>query len=154
MGGRSECHDDDRERGDSVANEVVAHYVDGRVVKGRSLDVDATRPACHIRSDGKPALEVKLSDLKALFFVKDLDGDPRRNDRQELDPNDPRVRGSQPVELQFVDGERLVGITMHYPPNRPFFFVVPADVESNNKRILVNRAAVARIKQPQPPAKQ
>ena len=30
-----------------MANEVVAHYLDGRVVKGVSLDVDPGRPVCH-----------------------------------------------------------------------------------------------------------
>ena len=32
-----------------------------------------------------------------------------------------------------------------YPPNRPFFFVLPMDPGSNNIRILVNRDAVRTI---------
>ena len=46
-----------------MANEVVAHYLDGRVVKGVSLDVDPGRPVCHIRTPAEGTLEVKLKDL-------------------------------------------------------------------------------------------
>ncbi|HEY7478901.1 MAG TPA: hypothetical protein VH680_00160 [Gemmatimonadales bacterium] len=134
-----------------MANEVVARYLDGRIVKGISLDVDPSRPVCHIRPLGQPTLEVKLSDLKALFFVKDLVGNSGRTDLLKLEPDDGRARGSYPIELEFADGERLVGLTVRYPPVRPFFFVLPADARSNNVRVLVNRAAVKYMSQPQPP---
>ena len=134
-----------------MANEVVAHYLDGRVVKGSSLDVDPNRPLCHIRT-AQGTLEVKLTDLKALFFVKDLVGDADRNDILKLEPTDGRARGSFPIELEFADGERLIGLTVRYPPIRPFFFILPADARSNNVRVLVNRAAVKRMSQPPPPA--
>jgi hypothetical protein len=32
-----------------------------------------------------------------------------------------------------------------YPPNRPYYFLVPVDSGSNNIRILVNAAAVVAI---------
>ena len=32
-----------------------------------------------------------------------------------------------------------------YPPNRPFFFLLPMDPDSNNIRILVNRDALAEL---------
>lgn len=134
-----------------MANEVVAHYLDGRVVKGVSLDVDPGRPKFHIRSASEGTLEVRLTDLKALFFVKDVVGDANREDALELSPGDGRARGAFPIELEFADGERLVGLTVRYPPVRPFFFVLPADASSNNVRILVNRAAVRRMTQPPPP---
>ncbi len=135
-----------------MANEVVARYQDGRVVKGISLDVDPGRPLFHIRTATQGTLEVKLTELKALFFVKDLVGDSGRSDVLALEPRDGRARGAYPIELEFADGERLVGLTVRYPPVRPFFFVLPADARSNNVRILVNRAAVKRMSQPPPPA--
>jgi hypothetical protein len=135
-----------------MANEVVAHYLDGRVVKGISLDVDPGRPLCHIKTQSQGTLEVKLAELKALFFVKDLIGNSGRSDVLKLERSDGRARGSFPIELEFVDGERLVGLTVRYPPVRPFFFVLPADSKSNNLRVLINRAAVKRMGQPPPPA--
>jgi hypothetical protein len=135
-----------------MANEVVAHYLDGRVVKGVSLDVDPGRPTFHIRTEDRRTLEVKLTDLKALFFVKDLVGDPTHKDGRAIDAGDDRVRGAHPIEVEFSDGERIVGLTVRYPPVRPFFFVLPADTHSNNLRVLVNRAAVKRVGEAPPPA--
>ena len=116
-----------------MANEVAAHYLDGRVVKGISLDLDPGRPRFHIRTAAQGTLEVKLTELKALFFVKDLVGNSGRKDVLALEPSDGRPRGA-------------------YPPARPFFFVLPADARSNNLRVLINRAAVKRMSQPPPPA--
>ena len=69
----------------------------------------------------------------------------RANEVRALSPADPRVHGSTAVSLQFPDGEVMVGLTNRFPPNRPYFFVVPVDPESNNIRILVNRGAVKKM---------
>jgi hypothetical protein len=131
-----------------VANEVVARFLDGKVIKGVSLDVDPNRPICHVRTGERRMVEVKLTTLKALYFVKDLVGDAKRDDSTLLAEADERSHGSYPIDIEFIDGERLVGFTVRYPPIRPFFFVLPADVRSNNIRVLVNRAAVKRMQQP------
>ena len=125
---------------------VVAHFLDGRVLKGESLDIDAGRPICHIipRPPGQ-RVRVELADLKALYMVRSFAGDPARDDIDWLADGDPRRRGAHAVELLFRDGERLAGLTIHYPPARDFFFLLPADPNSNNQRILVNGAAVAEM---------
>jgi len=121
---------------------VVARFQDGRIIKGTSLDVDPARPTFHIRSQPGPAVEVRMSDLKALFFVRSLEGDSARQERRSLDPADARSRGSTLVSITFADGEVINGLTIRYPPNRPFFFVLPVDPDSNNIRILINQAAI------------
>jgi hypothetical protein len=128
-----------------VPSEVVARYIDGRVVKGISYDIDPYRPFCHIWTEDEGSVGVHLAHLKALFFVRDLIGDPNRDEGDTLEPADPRAKGNSPIEVEFADGERVVGLTVRYPPVRPFFFVLPVDPKSNNVRILVNRAAVVRI---------
>jgi uncharacterized protein DUF6982 len=132
-----------------VAQDVVARFIDGRIVKGVSLDVDPGRPTCHIKQEGqRQMVEVKLADLKALFFVKTLAGDSGHQEASTLDPGDARARSFSTIAIEFKDGECIVGLTARYPPIRPFFFVVPVDTASNNVRILVNRAAVANLSQP------
>jgi hypothetical protein len=126
-----------------MSNKVVARFQDGRVIKGTSLDVDPNRPAFHVRPATGPVVEIKLADLKALFFVRSLDGDSGRDEKRSLDPGDRRSRGSTLLSLKFADGEVMVGLTIRYPPNRPYFFIVPVDSDSNNIRILINRSAVA-----------
>lgn len=127
-----------------MANFVVANLLSGEVVKGISLDVDATKPVCHIRTDAG-VVKVKLADTKALFFVRNLAGDPQRNDQQAVAPDDPRQRGATMVEIRFKDGERIVAFTNRYPPRGVFHYVVPVDPASNNSRILINQAAVASL---------
>jgi hypothetical protein len=128
-----------------MSNKVVARFRSGPVVKGICLDVDPSRPTCHVRPPGLPVVEVKLTDLKALYFVKSLDGNPAHEEGESFDAGDRRTKGSTTVEIRFQDGERLVGFTNRYPPNRPHYFVVPVDLKSNNVRILVNTLAVASI---------
>ena len=136
-----------------MSNLVIARFVDGRLVKGTSVDVDPAKPACHVRSTDGTTTEVKLAELKALFFVRDLRGDPSYKEGARPDPADVRLRGGRTIRLTFRDGEVLAGITHHFPPTRPFFFVLPMDPKSNNIRALVNRAAVAEVAPgPAPPA--
>ena len=122
------------------------------MVKGTCLDVDPARPTCHIKTveTGKMVV-VKLTDVKALFFVKNFAGDSTHQEAAALDPGDARARSFSLIEVRFKDGERIVGLTARFPPIRPFFFVLPVDTASNNIRILVNRAAVASVSQPSPP---
>ncbi|MGH7500825.1 MAG: DUF6982 domain-containing protein [Longimicrobiales bacterium] len=126
-----------------MSNQVVARYRDGRVIKGTSLDLDPAKPVFHLRPPGEKAVEIRLSDLKALFFVRSLDGDAARNEDYTADPTDPRARGSTLVKLSFHDGEVMLGHTIRYPPNRPYFYITPVDTKSNNIRVLINRDAVA-----------
>jgi hypothetical protein len=131
-----------------MANEVVAHYLDGRIVKGTCLDIDPARPTCHVKTGEQGMVQVMLAQLKALFFVRTLGGNPGYEEVKTVDTSDARARGAAPIELQFADGERVVGLTTRFPPVRRFFYVLPADANSNNVRILVNRSAVQSLGQP------
>jgi len=133
-----------------MANEVVAHFLDGRLVKGTCLDVDPTRPTCHIKTHDRGMVQIMLAQLKALFFVRTLGGDPDYQETKTVDAGDARARGASQIEVQFADGERVVGLTTRFPPVRRFFYVLPADARSNNIRILVNRSAVESLGQPAP----
>jgi hypothetical protein len=76
---------------------------------------------------------VPLSQLKALFFVRDLVGNPRYQDAQVIGRADPRATGAKRLQLTFRDGEQLVAIVPTYDPH------------SNNVRILLNRGALASV---------
>ena len=127
-----------------MTHNVVAHYLDGTLLKGVCLNVDPKRPMCHVETNERGMVEVRFADLKALFFVRSFDGDPGRRDENSLDPGDPRLIGARAVELTFRDGERLVAITPHLPP-KSLFFALPVDTKSNNDRVLVNQAACTSI---------
>ena len=131
-----------------MANSVVARLADGTLVKGTTLNVELSKPSFHVRTAEGQMVEVTLASLKALFFVRDLAGDPQHNDQERLSPGDPRLRGSKLIELTFRDSEHLLGLTNRYPPMGAFFYVLPVDPKSNNLRVLVNRAEVVSISQP------
>jgi hypothetical protein len=126
-------------------NQVVGHFLDGRLVKGRSFDFSPGTPTCHIQLPSKEQVAVPLGDLKALFVVKSLQGDRTYQESQEIHPADPRRVSARPVSVRFRDGETIVGLVTAYSDERSFFFLLPADRRSNNIRILVNRQAAVAV---------
>ena len=125
-----------------MANQVVARYIDGRLIKGSSLDVAPTKPTCHIRTPDQGVVEVTLAELKALYFVKTPEGDPAHEYATTPVAGDPRLAGSHRILITFKDGEKLAVLANRYPPAGAFFFVLPVDGQGNTIRVLVNRAAV------------
>ncbi len=131
-----------------MSHKVVARFSDGRLIKGTSVDVAPGRPTCHIQTADAGTIPVALAELKALFFVRDLNGDSEYNPSQAVDPADTRLRGTKRIDVRFHDGEQILGLVNRYPPPRPFFFLLPANPGCNNSRILVNRAAVVSMSSP------
>jgi len=128
-----------------MAHQVVAHLQNGRLIKGSTVSLLQDRDICHIMTRDRGMLPVRLSDLKAIFIVKDLAGNSARVDQQAIAPGDARATGAKRLQITFRDGERLLALAPAYDATRPFFFVLPADADSNNVRILVNRAALASV---------
>jgi hypothetical protein len=91
-------------------------------------------------------VRVELGELKALYVVRSLEGNADREDADRFVDHDTRRWGVRTVEVLFRDGERLPALTIHFPPDRQFFFLLPADADSNNKRMLVNGAAVLEMR--------
>jgi len=122
-----------------LQNKVVVRYQDGRVMKGFTSDFMPGKSMLHLNTreaqPGSKPVPVSIQDLKAIFFVKDFEGNPKHQDKMEFHPDKP-VSGRK-IKVIFKDGELLVGTTQGYQPGRPGFFVFPADPESNNDRCFV-----------------
>jgi len=69
-------------------NKIVAHFQTDRVMKGVTADFLPTKDVFHLMpvdsAPGAKPAQVKVSDLKALFFVKDFDGNRNRQRSQEF----------------------------------------------------------------------
>ena len=121
-------------------NKVVAHFIDRRVLHGHTDDFLPTRPAFHLTptdpaGQAKP-VEVRVADLKAIFFVKEFRSKPHLNPhRRGFDSSRPAA--GRKIRVVFKDGEILTGTTQGYDPGRAGFFVVPGDPASNNERCFV-----------------
>lgn len=123
----------------SEINDVVAHFLDGRVVKGTTRDFFPTHPAFHLCTNPSThPLRIPLTHVKAVFFVKDFEGDSLRRDIRGFLAGPSETRHGKKIAILFPDGELVCGYTHSYSPQRSGFFVYPADSGSNNLRIYVN----------------
>lgn len=127
-----------------AGNRVVAHYRDGRLVKGSTSDFLPTRDFFHVVPESGGPTTIYLNELKAIFFVRDLVGDPKHENRNEFDTGKPAV--GRKLQVTFKDGEVMVGTTQGYQPGRPGFFVVPADPHANTERCFVVTSATREVK--------
>jgi len=124
-----------------VVNKVVARFKDGTLLKGKTNDFSPDRECFHLELLNNKVVNIKMEKLKAVFFVKDFEGNKNRKDTYE----DVIVGGGKKIKVQFFDGEIMIGYTLSYSPNRQGFFIVPADRGSNNERIFVINSATQRI---------
>ena len=131
-------------------NRIVARFLDGRVVKGFTNDFLPGKASFHVSTSatagpasGVKPEELKVADLKALFFVKTFEGDPQHKKSNE--PSQGPASGGRRIRVVFKDGEVLVGTTQGYDRSRPGFFLIPADATGNNERCFVVAAATQEV---------
>lgn len=128
-------------------NKVVARFADGRTIKGTTVDFSPTRGVFHVLDATAPAeacaVEVPMEELKAVFFVKDLAGNPLREGPKGSGPQ--RLAAGRRIRVVFKDGEVLEGTTAGYQPGREGFFVEPVDASLNEERCYVVAAAAKEI---------
>ncbi len=128
-------------------NKVVVHYTSGRLLKGTTQDFFPNRPLFHMQPvEGTPAEEVRIKDLKAIFFVKNFEGNGTRRDLRGFVAAPPETSQGKKIAVQFKDGELLCGYSLSYSPERPGFFMFPADPGSNNMRVFVVKVATQDVK--------
>ena len=135
-----------RGQADSAFQRIVVRHADGKILKGYTQDFHPSRPQFSlwpsINATPKDRTVVPVRQLKAVFFVRDFNGDPSHQERKSF-----AVRGQgRRVEVSFTDGETVLGTTLNYRPDCQGFFVSPADPSGNNTRIYVVSKAVRRVR--------
>jgi PilZ domain len=131
---------------DSAFQKIVVRHADGKILKGYTQDFHPSRPQFSlwpsINATPKERTVVPVRQLKAVFFVRDFNGDPKYQERKSF-----AVRGQgRRVEVTFTDAETILGTTLSYRPDSQGFFVSPADPSGNNIRIYVVSKAVRRVR--------
>ncbi len=122
--------------------QVVVHFADGRILKGHATDFFPNKETFHLNEKGSgETSEIKISELKGVFFVKTFAGNPAHHERKDFE----RPGMGKRIQVKFKDGEMLIGYTSGYSPDRAGFFVFPADPESNNEKVFVVMAATESV---------
>ena len=93
-------------------------------------------------------VDIRLKDLKAVFFVKDFAGDSNYQKVRTFEGYEWNAPTERPVLVHFRDGERLYGTTYSYNPNKIGFFVYPIDHNDNSLRIFVILDATEKVEFP------
>ena len=125
-------------------SKIVVRYRDGRTLKGTTQNFFPNKPNFHVNRVGSTGpgdvIEVRLEDLKAVFFVRDFTGNAKHVEKKKLSPGE-RTQGRM-MEVTCKDGEVIVGTTTGYDPKRPGFFLFPIDQSANNARVFMVTGAV------------
>lgn len=130
----------------STRKKVVVRQLDGGLIKGY---VDA---GSFIASEGAEVLDreghlvkVSLDIIKGIYFVRDFEGDPNRQERKVFNSR-PRIGGIW-VRLKFKDSEIMEGLLtnnlLEVEPEG--FMITPPDFYANNLRIFVPRNALGAV---------
>ena len=128
-------------------NRVVAHFTDGKLLKGTTQDFFPNRASFHLQpADGTPTVEIRCKTLKGLFFVKEYAGNAQRRDLRGFIAAPGETQHGKKIAVRFRDGELMCGYSLTFMPDREGFFVFPADSGSNNLRVYVVTAATAEVK--------
>ena len=128
---------------------VVVRYANGVIVKGFIQNFSPNKDWFHLTPADKPSggtMEIFMKRLKAVFVVRDFNGNPQYNERKMyIDGENP---SGMKLEVTFADGEVMVGSTLlNYDPKRQGNFIIPADPQSNNIRVFVISSAVKSVRQ-------
>lgn len=123
------------------SNKVVVKFKDNTVAKGKTSDFFPNKVQFHLEDMNGEIAEISIEDLKAIFFVKDFDGNKDHQDNY----NDEIAAGGRKLKVLFMDGETVVGYTLGYSPDRQGFYMTPADLKGNNERIFVVKSATEKI---------
>ena len=128
------------------SNKVVVALVDNRRVKGFVYNFSAVRETFSVfpteSAQKSETNDLRLKDVKAVFFVKDFTGNSARCDLQSPE----QLRRGRKMEIVFRDGERMIGTTEAYHPQKPGFFMFPADADGNNARVFVVNANLQSVR--------
>jgi|GEM_PF-1680932 len=118
---------------------VVIRYFNGKILKRiiNEINIDIDRITIKNALTGHYE-NYSTEDLKAIFWVKNLIGDPSRVDKQGF------IKEADPLNLfiEFKDGECQWGSHSGYSDRAAGFYFYPHDPESNNLKCYIPRNAL------------
>ncbi len=126
---------------DSSLHKVIVRTRDGEVIPGFA-NQDRVKKTLKIITQRGKERTFSLDKLKAVFFVKDFQGNPEYDEIKFL--NKQTVSSMIWVRVEFFDGEVLEGKISNNMDLicSPGFYLSPSDQDTNNKRVYVIKSSL------------
>jgi len=124
----------------TTGNEVVLRYRDGDLIRCTlTREFTPLDFAVDAKADDGAAIQVNISDLKAIFFLKDPG---RREADIHIGATVGEPRSGALARVEFFDGEIVHGLVQEYRMENSGFFLYPTSPESNNEMVFVVARAI------------
>jgi hypothetical protein len=120
---------------------IVVKFKDGSIKKGIVVDFYPDKSPLKLQLLNNGIETIEMEDLKAVFFVKSFQGNKNHIKKYQ----DPNPWAGKRIQVDFTDGEAIIGHTMHYSLGHHGFFLIPADHGNNNEEIFVITSATKQI---------
>lgn len=135
-----------------LGKKIVVKFNNGKIIKGYTTNFNLDHDLFHIRpiEEGQEVgkdeqVEVNFNDIKAVFFVKDFQGNKEYQKVRTFNGYSSGSPSQRKIVVIFKDGENFYGTTHSYAPDRSGFFVYPIDQNDNNDRVFVPRSALEKV---------
>jgi hypothetical protein len=121
---------------------VAARFLDGRVIKGWTENLRPDDSFSLYEKGSTLPTRMSVKELKAVFYIKSLEGNPDHDDSKEF--IGPAGVGRK-IWIVFTDGEKLAGWSSSYREDKEGFYVYPTDPDSNIDTAYVFRSALKAV---------
>jgi len=135
-----------------LGKKIVVKFNDGQIIKGYTTDFNPNHDLFHVRliddckeEEQGEQVEVDLNKSKAVFFVKDFEGNKEYKKVRTFNGYSSGPPSQRKIVVIFKDGENFYGTTHSYAPDRKGFFVYPIDQQDNNDRVFVTKNALEKV---------
>jgi len=128
---------------------AILRFVDGRMLKGLIKEFTLADNYVYIEDESSETQKIKLNQLKAIFFVKDFQGNRTHREKKSFAATKP---SGKRLFVRFKDGEQMTGFLEGTVPwetgfhldlkKTSGFFLKPVDSDSNNLRIFIVTSAL------------
>ncbi len=126
---------------DSALHKVIVRTRDGKVISGFA-NPDRIKKTLKILNQQGKEETFSMDKLKAVFFVKDFQGDSEYHEIKFL--NKQSVSSMIWVRVEFFDGEVMEGKVLNNMELicSPGFYLSPSDLDTNNNRVYVIKSSL------------
>lgn len=119
---------------------IVAHFLSEEIKKGFVFNISPDASILPLMVSRLEFKNINLDLVKAIFIVKTFDGNCLYQEKKEFNPG--KTVYGRKLSVECCDGETFVGYTVSNPAKKKKFFLIPADPNSNNAKILLNRETI------------